>query len=478
MKKTLIISLLVIFSISIFAQENHIVESENLSLIQKVEKWYEAHTNYGTITFLMIIESSFIPFPSEIVIPPAAYIASKPESSLNIFLVVLFGTIGALIGALINYYLSLWLGRIVIYKFADSRLGHLFLLDSEKIKKSEAYFNEKGKVSTFIGRFIPGIRQLISIPAGLAKMNIFSFMIFTFLGAGVWNIVLAILGYIAQGQQDMINKYNDELSMIILVIVALVVMYFIIKFFLKKRKKTRLFGLIGKPLVHSFSKDYFARKFTAEKIDAQYLNFELPSIEDFRNLIKDNELSGLNVTIPYKQQVIPYLDDLSEEAREIGAVNVIKFADGKLIGYNSDVYGFCESIRPLLKPFHKKALVLGTGGASKAVNYGLKKLGLEVMFVSRTVKEGCITYEQITQELLNEYTVIVNCTPLGTFPKTEGYANIPYHFLSEKHLLYDLVYNPAKTKFLEFGEKQGALIKNGAEMLEKQAIKAWEIWNK
>ncbi|MDL2224296.1 DedA family protein [Bacteroidales bacterium OttesenSCG-928-M06] len=193
--------------------------------------------NYTTIMLLMTVESSFIPFPSEIVIPPAAYIASKPDSKLNIILVVLFGTLGALIGALINYYLALWLGRPIVYKFADSKVGHLLLLNSEKIKKAEDYFNDHGKVSTFVGRLIPGIRQLISIPAGLSKMNLLSFMLYTVLGAGIWNVILALVGYIAQGQQDLIDQYSHELSYIILGLFVIFVLFFIYKHFIKKKKK-------------------------------------------------------------------------------------------------------------------------------------------------------------------------------------------------------------------------------------------------
>ncbi|MDR0427579.1 MAG: DedA family protein [Dysgonamonadaceae bacterium] len=192
--------------------------------------------NYSTITLLMIVESSFIPFPSEIVIPPAAYIASKPDSPLNIILVVAFGTIGALIGALINYFLAMWLGRIIIYKFADSKVGHLFLLNSEKIKKAENYFNNHGKISTFVGRLIPGIRQLISIPAGLARMNIFSFIMYTVFGAVIWNLILAAVGYIAQGQQDLIDRYSHELSYIILGLLLLFIIFFVIKHFIKRGK--------------------------------------------------------------------------------------------------------------------------------------------------------------------------------------------------------------------------------------------------
>ena len=210
-----------------FAQEEAPAEKE--SVFHKVEDWYEENMNYATIATLMAVESSFIPFPSEVVIPPAAYIASKPDSHLNIFLVVLFGTLGALVGALFNYFLSLSLGRLIVYRFADSRIGRLCLLSSEKVKRAEDYFNEHGKVSTFVGRLIPAIRQLISIPAGLAKMNILSFCVYTLMGALVWNSVLALLGYLAQGQQDLIDRYSHELSVVILGVLALALLYFVWK---------------------------------------------------------------------------------------------------------------------------------------------------------------------------------------------------------------------------------------------------------
>jgi membrane protein DedA with SNARE-associated domain len=234
-KRILLFCLLALLTFKISAQTP--VETDSLSIIQQVEHWYENNMNYGSITALMTIESSFIPFPSEVVIPPAAYIASKPDSHLNIFLVVLFGTIGALIGAYINYFLALWLGRPVMYKLADSKLGKLLLLSSEKIKKSEQYFNDHGKVSTFVGRLVPGIRQLISLPAGLARMNFVSFTIYTILGAGAWNIILALLGYLAHGQADLINKYSHELSIAILALLAVVVLWYAFKFFIKKIKK-------------------------------------------------------------------------------------------------------------------------------------------------------------------------------------------------------------------------------------------------
>lgn len=234
-KLIFLLSLIFLFSVSKISANPLPENSDTLSIVQKVEKWYDANMNYASITGLMTIESSFIPFPSEVVIPPAAYIASKPESNLNIFLVVLFGTLGALIGAFINYFLALWLGRPIIYKFADSKLGHIFLLSSEKIQKAENYFNDHGKVSTFVGRLVPGIRQLISIPAGLARMNLLSFTLYTFLGAVIWNSILALLGYLAHGQADLINRYSHELSLAILVILVLVIVYFIIKYLRKKK---------------------------------------------------------------------------------------------------------------------------------------------------------------------------------------------------------------------------------------------------
>ena len=220
-------------------------EGAEPSLISRVEQWYAAHMNYATITALMAVESSFIPFPSEIVIPPAAYVANDPSSNLhatdsyplNVLLIVLFGTLGAMIGAIINYLLAMWLGRPIVYAFADSKLGHLCLLSGEKVKKAEDYFNDHGKVSTFVGRLIPGIRQLISIPAGLCKMHFGWFLFYTFLGAGMWNVVLALLGYIAGGQKELIDAYSHELSIVIMGLFALAIVYFIVKAILKRVKR-------------------------------------------------------------------------------------------------------------------------------------------------------------------------------------------------------------------------------------------------
>ena len=216
-----------------------------MSLIDNIIAWYSAHMSYASIAGLMAIESSFIPFPSEVVIPPAVFVAGEETSSLcatgvypiDVLFIVLAGTLGALIGAIINYGLSIWLGRIIIYKFADSKLGHLCLLSSEKVQKAEEYFKERGKVSTFVGRFIPGIRQLISIPAGLSRMHFGWFLFYTFLGAFVWNCVLALLGYVAHGQMDLIKEYSHELSVAIVIVLGVVIAYFVVKKLISAAKK-------------------------------------------------------------------------------------------------------------------------------------------------------------------------------------------------------------------------------------------------
>jgi len=293
------------------------------------------------------------------------------------------------------------------------------------------------------------------------------------------------------------------------------------------------YGIIGFPLGHSFSRSFFTEKFAREGIDAQYLNFEIPDATMLLDVLRDNPgLRGLNVTLPHKQAVIPLLDELSDEAREIGAVNVIKINPpqpslkgrengnvaergslplregwgGSLKGFNSDIIGFSDSIRPLLQPHHKKALVLGTGGASKAICVGLKRLGLEWTYVSRKAEapsplplwgsaavpedsneqkhspkggagRGLLAYSDLTPEVMEEYTVIVNCTPVGMFPKVNEAPAIPYQYLTPRHLLFDCVYNPEDTLFMQKGRERGATVKNGLEMLHLQAVASWRFWN-
>ena len=242
------------------------------------------------------------------------------------------------------------------------------------------------------------------------------------------------------------------------------------------------YGLIGFPLKHSFSKDYFNNKFASEGIDAEYVNFEISSIAELKSIIKnDPQLKGINVTIPYKEQVIPFLDQLSENARQIGAVNVIKIERKKkkikLSGFNSDIIGFKESIEPLLKPYHQRALVLGNGGAAKAIFYGLQQLGIEATYVSRQKSnEQMLIYSELTPEVMETHTIVVNCTPVGMWPNVDDCPAIPYQFLTDKHLLYDLLYNPNETLFMKKGEEQGAVVKNGLEMLLLQAFAGWKMW--
>ncbi len=243
------------------------------------------------------------------------------------------------------------------------------------------------------------------------------------------------------------------------------------------------YGLIGYPLKHSFSVSYFNEKFRSEGIDAEYVNFEIPDIKDFPEVISRNPgLYGLNVTIPYKQQVIPYLNELDDDAAAIGAVNVIQITRQKgkvrLKGFNTDIIGFKQSIEPLLRPFHRKALILGTGGSSKAIYHGLKQLGIEGTYVSRTPREGRLTYQDLTPEIIDTHQVIVNCTPVGMYPKVDFAPEIPYDLLTPDHLLYDLLYNPNVTLFMKKGAARGAITKNGLEMLLLQAFAGWEIWQR
>jgi len=241
------------------------------------------------------------------------------------------------------------------------------------------------------------------------------------------------------------------------------------------------FGLIGRNISYSFSKQYFTQKFENQNLDCSYNNFDLKEIIEFLNILSTHpKLKGLNVTIPYKEEIIPFLDKLSKNAKKIGAVNTIKIKkNGKIKGYNTDFYGFKKSLEPLLKPHHKKALILGTGGASKAVAFALKKLEISYSFVSRKHSNRAhFIYSNLSKQIVNSHQIIINCTPLGTYPDVDVCPDFPYEHLSNKHLLFDLIYNPAETLFLKKGKQQGVQIINGLQMLELQAEKAWEIWNK
>jgi shikimate dehydrogenase len=238
------------------------------------------------------------------------------------------------------------------------------------------------------------------------------------------------------------------------------------------------YGLIGYPLTHSFSPKWFMEKFAAEGIDATYKAYPLENIESINDLLANYPLRGLNVTIPYKTGVVDLLDHISAEVEVIGAVNCIDIRHGQRIGYNTDVIGFENSLKPLFQAHHTKALVLGTGGAAKAVNYVLDKLGIERTSVSRNKSDDTLTYEELTEDIIAAHTLIINTTPLGMSPDVDVAPAIPYDVITGEHLLYDLIYNPEETKFLQLGREQGAVTKNGYEMLVLQADASWEIWNR
>tara|TARA_B110000259_G_scaffold50900_1_gene59962 strand:- start:3196 stop:3933 length:738 start_codon:yes stop_codon:yes gene_type:complete len=243
---------------------------------------------------------------------------------------------------------------------------------------------------------------------------------------------------------------------------------------LEKRK----YGLIGKNINYSFSKKYFNDKFLKENItNCSYENYDLQSVKDFKKIIKDNAIKGFNVTIPYKEEIMEFINKIDPIAKKIGAINTIKIHNKNIIeGYNTDYIGFVISLKNLITN-QKKALVLGTGGASKAIIFGLSSIGIESTIVSRNKRKGVISYSELNKKVIEENTIIINCTPLGTFPKTQECPKIPFEFLSSNHICYDLIYNPEKTKFLLESEKMGATIINGKKMLENQANESWKIWN-
>ena len=246
-------------------------------------------------------------------------------------------------------------------------------------------------------------------------------------------------------------------------------------------QNNKKFGLLGSNISYSFSKKYFTEKFSNELFeDTIYENFDIQTLEEFPTILKNNpDLKGMNVTIPYKETIIPYLDTLSEKAYKIGAVNVIRFTKkGNLKGYNSDWYGFMKSLEPLLQPHHRKALILGTGGAAKGVAFALEQLGIFYTYVSREADKTSIDYNKINSTTFDNYHIIINCTPVGTSPNTAEFPPIPYEFFTNNHIAFDLIYNPEETAFLKKAKEKGAMIKNGYEMLVFQAEKAWKIWNK
>ncbi|KAA1247821.1 shikimate dehydrogenase [Aquimarina sp. RZ0] len=238
------------------------------------------------------------------------------------------------------------------------------------------------------------------------------------------------------------------------------------------------YGLLGRNIGYSFSRNYFSKKFEKDNLPNTYQNFDLQNIEALKSVFQNEDIKGMNVTIPYKEEVISYLDDLDPIAKEIGAVNVIKISpDGKLKGYNSDYYGFTKSLKPLLNSSIKKALILGTGGASKAISYALNSLDIDHTFVSRNPDFNELSYTDIDEDIIHDFKLIINCTPLGTHPNTDNYPDIPYEYLGEHHVLYDLIYNPDETTFMKKGKENGAKVSNGLQMLILQAEKSWEIWN-
>jgi shikimate dehydrogenase len=237
------------------------------------------------------------------------------------------------------------------------------------------------------------------------------------------------------------------------------------------------YGLLGKTLSHSFSKDFFTKYFAEHNIKAVYSNFEISQIDEVKSIL-ESDIHGLNITIPYKEAIIPFLDEITDEAQQIGAVNVVQFKNGKTIGHNTDAFGFAQSIKPFFTNQHERALIFGTGGASKAIAYVLKKLGVQVYFISTTqVGEGIFSYNALNKHMFLGCKFWVNCTPIGTFPNINEELPIPWCELTEDHLVVDLIYNPPKTMFLQKAHENGATILNGESMLKEQALKSWEIWN-
>ena len=495
-KKYLILSVsfLIFCTISGIAQNTGIEANTNekVTLLQHILNWYQENMTYPVIAFLMALESSFLGIiPSELIISVAAYVALDNTTSLTFWGVVGSATVGSLVGGLINYSLAIFLGRKALYSLADSRLGHFFLLNSEKLIKAEQWFVRYSKISVCIGRLVPGVRQFISVPAGLSRMNLLPFVIFTVIGSGAWNTVIAALGYLLHGQQDLIKKYSLELSYLIVIILFLVFAFLFIKYLRKKKlrqKTAKIFGLTGYPLTYSRSKKFFSDKFEKEKINAHFELFEIQDdneilnfIEKIRNQTDFAKLQGFSITFPLKEKIIPFLDEIDQKADEIGAVNCVKIIkiDEKIIlkGYNTDTLGFEQAIKPYLEERKMKALICGSGGTAKAIAAALERLKIDFTFVSRNKTEKNITYSEICEQIIKDNLLIINATNLG-FGKFENQCvPLPYEFITHEHLLFDVIYNPAETLFLQKGRQCGARTINGSQMFVNQALAAWEIWN-
>ena len=490
----LLISFFILCTISSVAQSVGIEAntSEKTSLLQYILAWYENNMTYPVIAFLMALESSFLGIiPSELIISVAAYVSLDNDSALTFWGVVAASTVGSMLGGLINYSLAIFLGRKVLYSLADSRLGHFFLLSSSKLIKAEEWFVRYSKVSVCIGRLVPGVRQFISIPAGLSRMKLPPFMIYTVIGSGVWNTVIAGLGYLFHGQQDLIKKYSVELSYVIVIILVIVISYFLIKYLINKKlhkKNTKIYGLIGHPLSYSLSKSFFSEKFENEKINARFELFEIQDdnelsifFEKIRNQT-DFTLYGFNVTFPLKEKVIPFLDEIDQTSAEIGAVNCVKIIKNEnniisIKGYNTDTLGFEQAIKPYLEGKQISALICGGGATGRAIAAALCRLNVDYQFVSRENNTKNITYSQVSEQLVSENLLITNATNLGFDTMENQCVPLPYEHITSEHLLFDVIYNPVETHFLQKGRQHGAQTINGIQMFENQALASWEIWN-
>lgn len=490
----LFVSFLLLCTISVIAQNIGIEVNKDgkLSLLQHILIWYEKNMTYPVIALLMALESSFLGIiPSELIVSVAAYVALDNATSLTFWGVVVSATVGSLFGGLINYCLAIFLGRKALYSLADSRLGHFFLLNSDKLITAEKWFVRYSKVSVCIGRLVPGVRQFISIPAGLSRMKLLPFMLYTVVGSSVWNTIIAALGYFLHGQQDLIKKYSYELSYLIVIILVLVLMFFLIKHLKNKKmqnKNAKIYGLIGYPLSYSMSKNFFTEKFEKEKIIARFELFETQDDDELTNFFAkirsqtDFALQGFNVTFPLKEKIIPFLDEIDPIATEIGAVNCVKIIKDEnqniyLKGYNTDTLGFEMAIKPYLEEKKINALICGTGGAGKAISAALRRLNVDFKFVSRTKTEKNITYSEVCEQIIADNLLIINATNLG-FGKMENQCvPLPYEFITPEHLLFDVIYNPAETLFLQKGRQRGTRTINGSQMFANQALESWEIWN-